>query len=183
MSRRFRFAAHALACTLALAAGTATADTGIRFDEMPRGCRWHTQISGRGVETSTYQGPRGGRHVVGVTDERGRPLHTVYYSGDGHFAERRWPDGRWERFAPHSCFVVPGRCDSTYERGDGLRVRQWSDVRRSGDRLRVRAGEVGGPDYADETVRLGPLNVIVESRNASYSSRVTRFEGCGGAGA
>ncbi len=166
------------ACASAMASATAAAGEGIDFAAMPIGCRWHTALSDRPTEVSTYVGERSGFHVIEVTTGRGRPVATVFNTPDGHYAQRVFPDGRWERFTPHTCFAVEGRCESTYERGDGLRVRQWSEGRRSGDGFVVRSGEVGGAAYAAEAYRLGPFNVIAESRNETYAARVTKFERC-----
>lgn len=142
---------------LCLSAAVAAAEIGVAFGEVPVGCRWRTEFSDRPAEKSTYAGPSRGGNLVEVTDTRGGALFSAFYTGDGHYAGRQFHDGRWEGFSPHSCFAVPGRCQSTHERGDGTSVRQGSQVRRQGAGYAVRAGEVGGAAHADETFRPGAL--------------------------
>jgi hypothetical protein len=172
------------AIALWIALPVAARDFGIDFAAMPVGCAWHLEYSDGNRWVARFLGEREGLYVVETTeDRRGRRLvQTSDYDRRGHLVRRVWANGKWELFEPRSCFAVGGRCTNVYRNADGANVRQHSQVSRRGDTLTVAAGEVGGPDYATDTVVLGPFGVATESRNANFWSRVTAFETCGAAG-
>jgi YD repeat-containing protein len=151
---------------------------GVRFDLMPKGCRIHG-VYGDGTATvDVYAGKKGRNHIVQTYDAGGLRRSTTY-NAKGLMLRKDWAGGKWETFAPYSCFAVPGDCTYEYRNADGARKVFRGRVVPRGDGLVSGGGFAGEPAFNDTTLTLGPFNEIAAFREGSTRFRVTRYEGCG----
>lgn len=170
-----------LALCLALVASPALAEVaGIRFDEMPVGCRIHGKYSTGEKVVDVYVGKSGGKHVVKtyVGPEGKKLIRTSTYSREGLLLRKDWAGGAWETFSPASCVDVPGPCRYTYRNGDGAELVYKGTNTVEGDAIINQGGFVGEAPFAPVVSTLGRFNGQVAFTEGDLSFRVTRYEGC-----
>jgi hypothetical protein len=154
---------------------------GIRFDEMPVGCRIHGQYSSGEKVVDVYVGKSGSKHVMKTYEgPSGKKLiRTTTFSREGLMLRKDWADGTWESFKPASCFNVPGPCSYTYRNGDGAELKYMGKNTQNGTEIINRGGWVGEPPFAPVVSTLGRFNIQEAYVEGSTSFKVTKFENCG----
>ncbi len=171
-----------LAIVFACLAVPAAAETsGIRFDQMPVGCRiFGTYGSGAEV-IDEYMGLSGGNHVTKTYEGPGgrRLIRTTTFSRQGLILRKDWADGKWETFDPASCFDVPGDCRYTYRNADGADQVYLGQNTRRGRRVTSEGGFEGEPAFSPTVSTLGPFNNAESFTEGQTSFQVTRYENCG----
>jgi hypothetical protein len=165
---------------LLLTACAAYAETGIRFDAMPVGCRITGQYGSGEVVVDAYVGRKGKSHIVRTF---GGPdgtdlIRTTTYNAAGLMIRKDWAGGAWETFEPYSCFNVPGACSYRYRNGDGADKIFTGQVKRTTKGVRSTGGFEGEPQFSPATVTFGPFGDQASYRDASSSFRVTAYVGC-----
>jgi hypothetical protein len=164
-----------------LALPVAAETSGIRFDQMPVGCRiFGTYGSGEQV-IDEYMGLSGGTHVMNTYEgpDGRRLIRTTTYSRDGLMLRKDWAGGKWETFDPASCFDVPGECRYSYRNTDGAEQVYLGQNTRRGRQLTSEGGFEGEAAFAPTTSTLGPFNTIESFTGGQTSFQVTRYENCG----
>jgi hypothetical protein len=172
---------HLVVCLACFALPASAETSGIRFDEMPVGCRiFATYGSGEQV-IDEYVGLSGGNHVMKTYEgPNGRRLiRTTTYSQDGLMLRKDWAGGKWETFAPASCFDVPGECRYTYRNADGAEQVYVGRNTRRGRRLTSEGGFQGEPAFPPTVSTFGPFNNTESYTEGQTSFQVTRYENCG----
>ena len=153
---------------------------GVRFDIMPVGCRIHGTYSTGEKTVDEYIGRTGGKHVVQTFSGSGSGLiRTTKYDRNGFMVRKEWADGKWESFAPYSCFSVPGTCRYTYRNADGQASVFVGKVTRRGGSLISSGGFEGQPPFPPTELIPGPFNSGAGFDDGSTSFRVTKYENCG----
>jgi hypothetical protein len=169
-----------VAAALSLYGATAQAEGGVDFAAMPEGCSWQTMMSDGSVRTETFVGKVKGKYRVKIVDARsGAAVSHIDYNAEGLMVRRNWADGRRERFEPFSCFTVPGTCSYTYLNGAGEQFKIDSEVKRGANGFTSAARPRGGSVYPVEQFTLGAFGLVTSTRSANYSTRITKFSGCG----
>ena len=166
---------------LATVAPAAADKTGVDFQTMPKGCRWHTDYSGGEHFVSEFLGKKRGKYVV-ETREGGadrRLINRTEYNASGQMVARIWSDGARETFTPFSCYTVPGACSYEHRRPDGSTVVIDSKVAKKGKGYSSKAAARNEAPYPDETFQLGPFRLLAVTRSPQYWSKIVKFEGCG----
>ena len=167
-----------LAASLALIATQAIADApGIRFDEMPVGCKIHGRYSNGDVTVHQYVGPSGQKHIVKTYGGDGL-IRTSTYSKDGLLLRKNWAGGKWETFKPASCFNVPGPCSYTYRNGDGAVLEYVGINTRRGDEIVNEGGFAGEAPFDPVVTTIGRFNAQSSFSDGTTSFKVTRYEDC-----
>jgi hypothetical protein len=170
-----------LALCLALVTFPASAETaGIRFDQMPIGCRIHGQYSTGEKVIDVYVGKSGSKHVMKTYQgPAGKKLiRTTTYSRDGLMLRKDWADGSWESFKPASCVNVPGRCNYTYRNSDGAELKYQGKNTLNGSQIVNEGRFVGEPPFAPVVSTLGRFNLQEAYVEGNTSFKVTKFENC-----
>ncbi len=154
---------------------------GVRFDIMPVGCRIHGTYSTGEKSVDEYIGRKGGRHIVqtyaGATG--GGLIRTTMYDRNGFMVHKEWADGKWESFAPYSCFAVPGSCRYTYRNADGQASVFVGKVTWRGDSVISTGGFEGQAPFPPTEFTPGPFNSGARFDDGSLSFLVTKYENCG----
>lgn len=172
--------ASLLLLALGLFASAASAQGGIDFAAMPKGCSWQTKLSDAPLQTQTFVGRVKGKYRIQTADAAsGEPINYTEYNKKGLMTARIWFDGRWERFEPFSCFTVPGNCSYTYKNGNGDHFTIDSTVTVKSEGYTSAAQPRGGSPYPTERFSLGPFGLMTVSRSENYSSKIVRFTNCG----
>lgn len=152
----------AFALCLVLVGLPAFADpAGIRFDQMPVGCKIYGRYSSGEKVIDVYVGKSGAKHVMKTYQgPSGKTLiRTTTYSSDGLMLRKDWADGNWESFKPASCVNVPGRCSYTYHNSDGAQQKYQGTNTLKGRRLVNQGGFVGQPPFSPVVSTLGRFNL------------------------
>ncbi len=170
-----------LLITLPLPLDAKGALPGVRFDKMPVGCRIHAVFSTGAQVIDEYLGARNGKHVVRTTEgSKGRKLvRTTQYDADGFMVRKDWAGGKWETFAPFSCFARPGACTYVYRNADGDRKTFRGKVVARSGKFVSTGGFEGEAPFAPTTVVPGPFNTGERWSDGTTSFRVTKYENCG----
>jgi hypothetical protein len=183
----FRIAGRQLHRAIVMAVGLALLPLGAGaytdFVSMPVGCSWEVSYSDGTRLRETFIGEKSGLFVTEVTKAT-RPhrlVRRVYFDHKGRMVQKTWASGKWEKFAPYSCFGGPGRCSYRYTNADGADQVIDSRTTRQGKGRKVVAGPRGEDGYPDEYFETGAFGVMTVNRATNYSARVTGFEGCGAA--
>ncbi len=168
-----------LVFTLACIAPAAFAD-GIRFQDMPVGCRIHGSYSSGERVVDVYIGKKGSKHLVKTyAGPEGEALiRTSTYSSDGLLLRKDWAGGEWETFSPASCINVPGPCRYTYRNGDGAKLKYEGTNTAKGDTVMNEGGFVGEPPFNPVISTMGRFGAQVAFTEGDLSFKVTRYEGC-----
>jgi hypothetical protein len=155
--------------------------SGIAFEAMPVGCSWTVSYSDGQTNTETYLGVKSGRHKTKVVDASNpeKLVRYGYFDKKGRLVRKDWAHGKWEKFAPYSCFDIEGGCSYVYSNADGVRQEIASKTTTSGKGFRVTAGPVGGAPYPDEYFELGQFGLMTKNKSANYSARLVKVENCG----
>jgi YD repeat-containing protein len=148
------------------------------FGAMPEGCSWTTRYSDGQVQTETYLGREGGKHVTEVTSG-GALLRRMTYDSKGRMTRKDWADGNWESFSPFSCFNVAGTCTYRYRNSSGADQKIESATVPSGKGFAVTAGPVGGARYPDEYFETGAFGLMTRNKADNYSARLIEMRNCG----
>jgi hypothetical protein len=184
---QYRFVVALATALTSIFAPPAVADTklpGISFDIMPVGCRIHGKYSSGDRVIDEYIGKTGSRHVVKTfSGSKGTSLvRTTTYNADGFMIRKDWADGKWETFAPYSCFDVPGNCKYRYRNADGQESQFKGKVYRRGTKVVSTGGFVGENPFPKSIVTIGPFNNGDKWTDGSTSFAVTKYENCGDVG-
>lgn len=179
-----RLAVHALVLGLTLIAAPLHAQSalpGIQFDIMPKGCRIHGLYNSGKQIVDEYVGLQRGMHIVRTFEgPKGRKLiRTTTYDAQGFMVRKDWADGKWETFAPFSCFSRLGSCTYTYRNADGDEMTFRGKVSRRGDKIVSRGGFVGSAPFPPSVLTPGPFNSEAAFTEGDTSYRVTKYENCG----
>ena len=153
---------------------------GIRFDEMPVGCRIHGSDSAGEKTVSVYVGKTGRKHVVKtyVGPDGTDLIRTSTYSSDGLLLRKDWAGGEWETFSPASCINVPGQCSYTYRNGDGAKLKYVGENTAKGDLIVNKGGFVGDAPFNPVVSTMGRFNDQIAVAEGDWSFKVTKYEGC-----
>lgn len=168
-----------LVVALVLMAPAALAD-GIKFDEMPVGCRIHGSYSSGAKVVNVYIGKKGSKHVVKtyVGPDGEDLIRTSTYSSDGLLLRKDWAGGEWEMFSPASCINVPGPCRYTYRNGDGAKLKYIGTNTAKGDTVVNEGGFVGEAPFNPVVSTMGRFNDQIAFAKGDTSFKVTKYEGC-----
>ena len=171
----------ALACSFALSANAESKLAGISFDIMPVGCRIHGKYSSGEQVVDEYIGKNASKHIVKTFSgaKGGNLVRTTTYNADGFMVRKDWAGGKWETFAPYSCFSEPGSCSYKYRNADGQASQFSGNVTRHGDKLVSSGGFVGENPFPDSTLTIGPFNTETRFTDGSTTFVVTKYENCG----
>jgi hypothetical protein len=173
-----RYLAIIFLCT-GLPAGAET--SGIRFDEMPVGCRIFGTYGTGDQVIDEYIGRKGDTHVIKTYEgpDGRRLIRTTTYSLDGLMLRKDWAGGKWETFDPASCFPVPGECQYTYRNADGDEKLYMGQNTLRGRRLIGEGGFEDEPAFARSVSKLGAFNDVESYTEGQTSFQVTRYQNCG----
>jgi hypothetical protein len=154
---------------------------GISFDIMPVGCRIHARFSSGEQVVDEYIGKKGNKHITKTFGgAQGKSLiRTTTFNSNGFMIRKDWAGGKWETFAPYSCFDVPGACSYRYRNADGQDSQFDGKVARRGANLLSTGGFVGDIPFPDAKVTIGPFNAGIKWADAATSFAVTKYENCG----
>jgi hypothetical protein len=167
-----------LKVSVALIATQAFADPqGIRFDEMPPGCKIHGRYSDGQVTVDHYVGQVGNQHIVKSYGKDGL-IRTSTFSKNGLLLRKDWAGGEWETFKPFSCVNVPGPCRYTYRNGDGAVLEYRGENTRRGSQVVNEGGFVGEHPFNPVVATIGRFNAQSAFSEGNLSFRVTRYEDC-----
>jgi hypothetical protein len=167
-----------LAVLIALIATQTLAEPqGIRFDEMPPGCKIHGRFSNGEVTVDQYVGQAGNKHIVKTYGKDGL-IRTSTYSKNGLLLRKDWAGGEWETFKPFSCVNVPGPCRYTYRNGDGAVLEYRGENTRRGDQVVNEGGFVGDPPFNPVVSTIGRFNAQTAFSEGNLSFKVTKYEDC-----
>lgn len=150
---------------------------GIRFDEMPVGCKIHGRYSSGEVVVDAYVGKSGSKHIVKTYGKEGL-IRTSTYSRDGLLLRKDWVDGAWETFKPASCYNVPGPCRYTYRNGDGAVSDYQGRNTARGDSVVNEGGFKGQAAFGPIVSTIGRFGVQSAFKDGSFTYKVTRYEDC-----
>lgn len=194
MDRRFRIARGCLAALVVLA-GLASAGhgqtRGTDFAKMPVGCLKHVKIEdvNRGLTyvIEVYAGRQGRFHVVQVfpgparagTFDASQRLWTSYHNDDGLLVRRERANGVVEKFHPHECARVSGRCTVTRSSSRGATQRLEAKTSRRGNRMHFSDVKVNGWVEGGYDFTFGPFGDIVASKEPGRRVELIRYENCG----
>ena len=182
MPARLSFAFGAIfACSLAMAAHAESKLAGISFDIMPVGCRIHGKYSSGEQVVDEYIGRKGSKHIVKTySGPKGSKLvRTTTYNADGFMIRKDWAaGGKWETFAPYSCFNKLGACSYKYRNADGQSAQFKGDVVRRGKTLVSSGGFVGDSPFPDSIITMGRFNAQQNYRDGTTTYSVTKYENC-----
>jgi hypothetical protein len=156
----------------------------IDFAHMPVGCSWTTRYSDGQVLTETFVGKKSGTYHTKVT-KSGEPQNLVrqsYYDKKGRLVRKVWANGKWEKFAPFSCFDSVGSCTYKYSNADGVSQQIHSETTRKGKVFVVAAGPEDGKPYPDEYFELGAFGLMAKNSASNYSAKLIKLEGCDSTG-
>jgi hypothetical protein len=158
--------------------------SGISFDIMPIGCRIHGKYSTGEQTVDKYFGKKGSKHIVKTYSGQngGNLVRTTTYNAEGLMIRKDWKGGKWETFAPYSCFDVPGSCTYRYRNADGQDSQFKGKVTRRAGKLVSSGGFVGESPFPDSVVTKGPFNNGERFNDGSTSFAVTKYENCGDLG-
>jgi hypothetical protein len=162
---------------LACAAPALSEVPGIRFDEMPPGCKIHGRYSSGEIVVDLYAGKSGTKHIVKTYGKDGL-IRTSTYSRDGLLLRKDWAGGKWETFKPFSCVNVPGPCTYTYRNADGAVLEYKGRNTRSGDQVVNEGGFVGEAPFNPVISTIGRFNAQSAFSEGDFSFKVTRYEDC-----
>jgi hypothetical protein len=167
---------------LLIAATAVNAETmrGIRFDQIPVGCRIYGQYSTGEKTVGEYVGKSGGFHRIVTREDNAsrRPVRTTLFNDDGWMVRKEWATGQWEAFEPFSCFERPGSCSYAYTNIDGERKKFKGRVTKWGKDLVSSGGFAGEAPFKPTRLRLDALGITVVSAEGGTKFRVTRRENC-----
>lgn len=168
-----------LALTVFLAANAAGAATD--FSNMPVGCSWTVKYSNGNTWRETFKGRKGGKYITRTVDlgRKNALVNTKTFDAAGNLVERKWGDGKWERFTPYSCFDTVGSCTYTFSNADGAKSTIVNETRKVGKGFAVRARVKGGEVFPEERFRLGPFGLMQVNQAPNYSASIVSFKGCG----
>ena len=163
---------------LSLIATQALADVpGIRFDEMPIGCKVHGRYGTGQQVVDVYVGKQGAKHIVKTYGEAGL-IRTTTYSRDGLMLRKDWATGQWETFSPFSCLNVPGQCRYTYRNIDGAELEYEGTNTRQGDKIVNNGAFVGDAPFNPVISTMGRFNAQVAFTEGGSTFKVTDYEDC-----
>ncbi len=170
--------AFVLAC---LATPAAAEIPGIRFDQMPVGCRIFGSYGSGEEVVDEYVGQRGNTHVMKTYEgpEGRRLIRTTTYSADGLMLRKDWAGGQWETFDPASCNNLPGACRYVYRNADGAAQVYVGQNTLRGQRLTTNGGFEGEPAFPPTVSTFGPFNNQESFTEGQTSFQVTRYQNCG----
>jgi YD repeat-containing protein len=160
----------------ALALATA-APAQVDFKSMPVGCSWTTRYSSGEVQTETYLGRKGGKHLTKVTSGQ-NTVRRMTYDSKGRMTRKDWADGNWETFTPYSCFSIEGNCTYRYRNSSGADQTIESTTTASGKGFVVVAGPVGEARYNDDYFETGSFGLMTVNRSANYSNQLIELRNC-----
>lgn len=154
---------------------------GVRFDLMPVGCKIHGVHSTGEAVVDEYVGSSDGTYQTKTyQDKPGHAaIRTTTYNAQGYMIRKDWAGGKWETFAPYSCFDVPGTCTYTYRNADGVSNIFKGKVVSVQGKIVSRGGFAGEPPFPPTTVDPGPFNHGAAFSDGTFTFQVTRYENCG----
>lgn len=171
---------HVLSAALAIGLFGQPATAGTNFQSMPVGCSWTTEYSNGNVWVETFIGIKDGAYVTQTRDgsAKGPFVAQKHFNAAGLMTKRIWANGKWEGFAPSSCFGEPGSCRYTFTNADGARSVMLNETTRSGKTYKVAGRVKGGARFPDEYFTLGPFNLMLTNKSPTSSARLTKFANC-----
>ncbi len=187
-----QFSALALAAVFLSPVAAAFAETrGTNFARMPVGCLKHVRIedTNKGLiyVIEVYTGVKGGQHVVfsypgpaqaGTFDAK-RRLSTSYYDANGLLVRRELANGVVEKFHPHECARISGRCTVVQSSTRGPTHRLEAKTSRRGNRMHFSDVKLDGWAEGSFVYTFGPFGDIVASQQPGRRVELIRYENCG----
>lgn len=166
---------------ISLSLATNFAKAGIDFDQMPVGGNWATHYSNGNAWRDTFTGKHGGFYVVETTDAKDGSKHVkeTRYDLQRRMVYRDWGGGKWEKFAPFSCYDEVGTCTYQFTNADGANTKIVNMKTKSGKGYLIRAGVAGGGAFNDDKVVYGPFNLSLWNWSKNFSNTTDDFQMCG----
>lgn len=170
-----------LAVILCIFALPASAETwGIRFDQMPIGCRVHRAYHSGEHEITEYIGRSTGGHVMKTY--RGPAgtalLRTTTYSFEGLRIRTDGADGTWATYSPAMCDFIPGQCSYVYRTSSGLDQKYEGHPTMNGRELTSIFSAEGDSQRRTFVAVLGRFNLPQTYREGDVSVTITKYENC-----
>jgi hypothetical protein len=155
--------------------------SGIRFDQMPVGCRIHGVHDTGEQEVDEYLGQRDNTHIIETRDgkkEQGL-IRTTTYSAEGLMLRKDWANGDWETFAPAACLGVLGPCNYTYRNSNRVELTYEGQNYANGNKIIHEGGWQNSTPFSPVMITIGRFNMANTFVEGDTSFMVTRYENCG----
>ena len=164
---------------------------GTNFSKMPVGCLKHLRIedANKGLiyVIEVYAGLKGGQHMVFAypgpaqagTFDAARRLWTSYHDANGLLVRRELANGAVEKFHPHECARISGRCTVVQSSSRGPTHRLEAKTSRRGNKMHFSDVKLDGWAEGSFVYTFGPFGDIVASQQPGRRVELIRYENCG----
>jgi hypothetical protein len=153
---------------------------GVRFDEIPVGCRIHREKSTGEHQITEYIGTDGSNHIMETyAGPAGtRLIHKTTYSPDGLMVRLDKADGAWETYSPGICVLNEGRCSYVFRNSSGREQHLQGDGIRDGDVFTIAFRTAGASQFQTLVITVGRFNLPEVYQSGDLTITITRYDDC-----